>query len=280
MRVLIVDDEPLARRRLVQLLAACPGIEIAGQAGGGREALRLVELLRPDVLLLDIEMPAVNGFAVLKALRQGNAPAIIFVTAFQDHAVKAFELRATDFVVKPVSADRLAAALDQARGDLKARRAEERLAFLQARLAELESRALAAADPGLWVQIGSEKRRLALTEIRWLEAERDFVRVHMNGQVHLVSAMLGQLEKALDARAFVRIHRSAIVRKDKVRAVLRGRFSTPVLELEDGTRLPVGRKYREAVRAAFDSIGSGEAAETTQQEERSVLQNHRTSSAP
>lgn len=261
MRVLIVDDEPLARRRLVQLLAARPDIEIAGEADGGREALELVELLRPDVLLLDIEMPGVDGFAVLKALPRDKAPAIVFVTAFQDHAVKAFELRATDFVVKPVSADRLAGALDQARSDLKARRAEERLAFLQARLAELESRALSASDPGIWVQIGNEKRRLALTEIRWLEAERDFVRVHMNGHVHLVSAMLGDMEKLLDERAFLRIHRSWIVRKDKVRGVLRGRFSTPVLELDDGHRLPVGRKYREAVRSAFESTGSGEPVE-------------------
>ena len=130
MRVLIVDDEPLARRRLVQLLAKRPGIEIVGEAESGREALELVELLRPDVLLLDIEMPAVDGFAVLKALPQGRAPAIIFVTAFQDHAVKAFELRATDFVVKPVRGDRLASALDQARSDLEARRAGDRLAFL------------------------------------------------------------------------------------------------------------------------------------------------------
>ena len=252
MRVLIVDDEPLARWRLVQLLAALPDVEIAGEAESGREALKLVELLRPDVLLLDIEMPAVNGFAVLKGLPQGIEPAIIFVTAHQDHAVTAFELRATDFVVKPVKSDRLAGALDQARSDLDARRAGERLAFLQKRIAELESRALSAADPGLWVQIGSEKRRLTLSEIRWLEAERDFVRVHMDGHAHLVSAMLGDMEKALDQQAFLRVHRSAIVRRDKVRAVLRGRFSTPVLELDDGQRLPVGRKYHAAVRAAFD----------------------------
>lgn len=252
MRVLIVDDEPLARRRLVQLLAARPDVEIAGQAESGREALKLVELLRPDVLLLDIEMPAVDGFAVLKALPQGPAPAIIFVTAFQDHAVKAFELRATDFVVKPVSGDRLGSALDQARSDLEARRAGERLAFLQARLADLESRALSASDPGLWVQIGSEKRRLALADIRWMQAERDYVRVHMNSHAHLVNAMLGDMEKALDEHAFLRVHRSTIVRKDKVRAVLRGRFSAPVLELDDGQRLPVGRKYRDAVRSAFD----------------------------
>lgn len=251
MRVLIVDDEPLARRRLVQLLADRPDVEIAGEAEGGREALELVALFRPDLLLLDIEMPGTDGFAVVKALPPGNAAAIVFVTAFQDHAVTAFELRATDFVVKPVSAGRLAAALDQARADLDARRAEERLAFLQARLAELERQALSQADPGLWVQIGSEKRRLALAEISWLEAERDFVRVHMDGRAELVSAMLGQLEKALDGHAFLRIHRSTIVRKDKVRAILRGRFSTPVLEMEDGRRLPVGRKYREAVRAAF-----------------------------
>ena len=251
MRVLIVDDEPLARRRLVQLLAA-RDVEIVGEAGGGSEALELVALLRPDVLLLDIEMPAVDGFAVLKALQQGAAPVIIFVTAFQDHAVKAFELRATDFVVKPVSGERLAAALDQARIDLEARRAGERLAFLQARLAELESRALSAADPGLWVQIGSEKRRLALADIRWIQAERDYVRVYMDGRTHLVNAILGDMEKALDGQAFLRVHRSAIVRKDKVRAVLRGRFSAPVLELDDGQQLPVGRKYRDAVRSAFD----------------------------
>ena len=235
MRVLIVDDEPLARRRLVQLLAKRPGIEIAGEADSGRQALELVELLRPDVLLLDIEMPAVDGFAVLKALPQGRAPAIIFVTAFQDHAVKAFELRATDFVVKPVRGDRLASALDQARTDLEARRAGERLAFLQARLAELESRALA--------------------DIRWLQAERDYVRVHMSGHTHLVNAMLGDMEKALEGQPFLRVHRSAIVRRDKVRAVLRGRFSTPVLELDDGHRLSVGRKYREAVRTAFEVGG-------------------------
>lgn len=252
MRVLIVDDEPLARRRLVQMLAACRDVEIAGEAGGGRKALELVELLRPDVLLLDIEMPGVDGFAVLKALPPGQGPAIIFVTAFQDHAVKAFELRATDFVVKPVAGDRLASAIEQARSDLEARRSGERLAFLQSRLAELESRALSASDPGLWVQIGSDRRRLALSDIRWLEAERDYVRVHMDGHAHLVNALLGEMEKALDQEAFLRVHRSAIVRKDKVRAVLRGRFSAPVLELDDGHRLPVGRKYRDAVRSAFD----------------------------
>ena len=252
MRVLIVDDEPLARRRLVQLLAERPDVEIVGEAESGREALRLVALLRPDLLLLDIEMPAVDGFAVLRDMPEGHAPAIVFVTAFQDHAVKAFELRASDFVVKPVSGERLWKALDQACGDLEARRAGERLAFLQARLAELESRAVAASEEGIWVQIGSERRRLTLADIRWLEAERDFVRVHMAGHAHLVSALLGDMEKALDGSAFLRVHRSAIVRRDKVRAILRGRFSTPVLELDDGHRIPVGRKYRDAVRAAFD----------------------------
>jgi two-component system LytT family response regulator/two-component system response regulator AlgR len=251
MRVLIVDDEPLARRRLVQLLATRKDVEIVGEAGGGREALKLVELLRPDVLLLDIEMPVVDGFAVVKDLPQDSPPAIIFVTAFQDHAVKAFELRATDFVVKPVRGDRLAKAIEQAGSDLDARRAGERLAFLQSRIAELETRAISTSNAGLWVQIGSEKRRLALADIRWMQAERDYVRVHMNGHTHLVNGMLGEIEKALGGQAFLRVHRSTIVRKDRVRAVLRGRFSAPVLELDDGHRLPVGRKYRDAVRSAF-----------------------------
>ena len=253
MRVLIVDDEPLARRRLVQLLAPRQDVEVIGEAGGGREAIELAARLRPDVLLLDIEMPAVDGFAVLKALPPDDPPAIVFVTAFQDHAVAAFELRATDFVVKPVRGDRLGKAIDQARRDLEGRRAGERLAFLQARVAELESRALAIASPGLWVQIGSEKRRLALADIRWIQAERDYVRVHMSGHTHLVNGLLGEIEKAVGGQAVLRVHRSAIVRKDKVRAILRGRFSAPVLELDDGHRLPVGRKYRDAVRAAFSS---------------------------
>jgi two-component system LytT family response regulator/two-component system response regulator AlgR len=253
MRVLIVDDEPLARRRLVQLLAAREDVEIVGEADGGREAVKLIALLRPDVLLLDIQMPVIDGFAVVKALPQDSPPAIIFVTAFQDHAVKAFELRATDFVVKPVRGDRLGKAIEQARRDLDARRAGDRLAFLQSRIAELESRALTSSNQGIWVQIGSEKRRLALADIRWMEAERDYVRVHMTGHTHLVNAMLGEFEKALDQHAFLRVHRSTIVRKDKVRAVLRGRFSAPVLELDDGHRLPVGRKYRDIVRSAFDA---------------------------
>jgi len=251
MRVLIVDDEPLARRRLVQLLAERKDVEIVGEADGGREALELVGRLRPDLLLLDIQMPVVDGFAVLKGLPQDSPPAIIFVTAYQDHAVEAFELRATDFVVKPVRGERLARAIEQARRDLDARRAGERLAFLQARVAELESRALAASDPGLWAQIGTEKRRLALTDIRWLQAERDYVRVHMEGHAHLVNALLGEMEKSL-GDAFIRIHRSAIVRKDRVRAIRRGRFSVPEVELDDGQRLPVGRKYREAVASALD----------------------------
>lgn len=253
LRVLIVDDEPLARRRLVQMLGNHADVHIAGEADGGREALLRVEELRPDVLLLDIEMPGVDGFSVLKALPVGHAPAIVFVTAFQDHAVKAFELRATDFVVKPVGRDRLKAALDQARQTLQARRTGERLAELQSHLARLESRALSGSEPGLWVKIGGDKRRLVLADILWLEAERDFVKVYTTVQTHLVSSMLGEMEEALDAQAFLRVHRSAIVRKDKVRAVLRGRFSAPVLELENGQRVPVGRKYRDEVLALFET---------------------------
>lgn len=256
LRVLIVDDEPLARRRLVQMLGGVPDVQIVGEADGGREALRLTQSLRPEVLLLDIEMPGVDGFSVVRDLPAGDAPAIVFVTAFQDHAVKAFELRVTDFVVKPVARDRLAAALDQARQTLQARRAGERLAELQSHLAKLEARALSGSEPSLWVKIGSDKRRLALADILWLEAERDFVKVYTTTQTHLVSAMLGEMEATLDAETFLRVHRSAIVRKEKVRAVLRGRFSAPVLELENGQRVPVGRKYRDQVLCAFDAVAS------------------------
>lgn len=252
MRILIVDDEPLARRRLIQLMSGREDVAVVGEAGTGSDALAMANALQPDLLLLDIEMPGMSGLDVLRALPRGGAPAIVFVTAYQDHAVAAFELRATDFVVKPVRAERLQAALDQASADLAARTAETRLAILQERFARLESEALAAADAGVWVQIGSERRRLAVEDIRWLEAERDFVRIHTEAGPHLASTLLGRIEETLPQDRFLRVHRSAIVNLRRVRAVVRGRFSAPALELDDGHLVPIGRKYRDAVSAALE----------------------------
>lgn len=253
-KVMIVEDEPLATRRLIRMIKEEPDFEIVAAAENGREALETIAAARPDILLLDIEMPGLNGFDVLARLPEGVAPAIVFVTAFDAYAVKAFEARAVDFVLKPVVAERLRAALHQARRDLASREAERKLVALQELVAELSSRAPETADSfekELWAQQRSEMIRIPAGEIDWIEAEKDYVRVHTGGRSYLLHGMIGSLEERLDPKHFLRVHRSAIVRMDRVRSVRRGRYASLDLTLASGHCVRVGRKYGSEVRSRF-----------------------------
>ena len=161
--VLVVDDEPLARRRLTTILRQLPGVRLAGEAEDGDEAVQLIRTLKPDVVLLDVKMPGLNGFDVLEALKGSGAPVIIFITAFNHYAVKAFEVSAIDYVLKPVAFDRLAVALDKARSVLEAGDIASRLAGVETVLAAIRgSEAAAAPGPAyereIWVQKRAEFR--------------------------------------------------------------------------------------------------------------------------
>lgn len=254
LRVMVVEDEPLATRRLVKALAGLPSVEVVGVAENGRVALESIALIRPNVLLLDIEMPGLGGFELLEQLPQSIAPVVIFVTAFDRYAARAFTIRAADFVLKPVVAERLRAALDQARAHLEARSAPRRLAELQQELVALRKR-MEEADSSyvrdLWVHKRAEVVRVPVTDIDWIEAEKDYVRIHAGPQSYLQHGMIGELEGKLDPRQFMRVHRSAIVRTDRIRAVRRGRFGALDLELAEGTFVRVGRKYAPAVRRQY-----------------------------
>ncbi|MFL6844484.1 MAG: LytR/AlgR family response regulator transcription factor [Allosphingosinicella sp.] len=232
-RFLIVDDEPLAIERLQLLLARMEGVAVAGTATDGAAALRLVEAVTPDAVLLDIAMPGMDGIDVARALtRTAAPPVVVFVTAFDTFAVAAFDVEAVDYVMKPVSAERLARAVERARERLSTRGAEG-----------------SREAPGspyveeFWV---SEQRglvRLAAGEVDRVSAERDYMRLHVGKRSWLINHTIGRLEEELDPARFVRLHRSAIVRRDFVAGLRRDEGGRWWARLADGEEQKVGRLY-------------------------------------
>lgn len=251
--VLVVDDEPLARRRLTTILRQLPGVVLAGEAEDGDEAVMLIRSTKPDVVLLDVKMPGLTGFDVLEALKGTGAPIIIFVTAFNHYAVKAFEVSAVDYVLKPVAFDRLAAALDRARsvlaaGDIASRLAEVETVLAAIRGAEPDAATGPAYDREIWVQKRAEFRRVPVTQIDWIEAERDYIRLHAAGDSYLLREPIGRMEERLDPADFVRVHRSALVRRERIIAVQQAGYGAIRVQLATGIAVRVGRTYVTKVR--------------------------------
>ncbi|HEU4885813.1 MAG TPA: LytTR family DNA-binding domain-containing protein [Longimicrobium sp.] len=260
MRVVIVDDEPLARRGIRQLLAAHDDVEVAGEARDGREAVRVLRDLAPDLVFLDVQMPELDGFAVLRAL--DTLPAVIFVTAFDTFAVKAFELHALDYLVKPLHEARFHQALARARERLRSREAVElarRLSLLLAAGGKGEGAADVKIDGGtppepprrLVIATGGADLVLDVAEIDWIEADDYYAAVHARGRRHLIRESLASLEERLAGSRFVRVHRSALVNLARVREVRAGPGEDPAVVLHDGTRLPLSRRRRRQVAAAL-----------------------------
>jgi len=243
LRVLIVDDEPLVRRGLRRMLHNCEGIEIAGEARNGREALARIDELGPDLVLLDVRMPELDGLAVLRALEVvGKVPGIIFVTAYDRYAVAAFEHHAIDYLLKPFDEERVRVAVDRARQRLEAREP----AALAARMAELLDGLRPGAPERIAVKTGTRTVLLDPADIEWVEAADNYVRLHAGRQRHLLRGSLAAAADTLDEQRFVRIHRSAIVNLEHV-AELRSRPSGDgVVRLRSGTELPLSRRYRDA----------------------------------
>jgi two-component system, LytTR family, response regulator len=255
LRVLIADDEPLAIDRLARLLAQLPGVEVAGRAANGEEALATIRSLQPDVVLLDIKMPLLDGFDVIEQQLGPKAPMIIFVTAYHRFAVKAFEVAAADYILKPVRLARLETALERARMALAARTVAHDPAALRALAASLRESTQAAeqdADDDLWVQRQGEFIRVPLDRLDWVKAEGEYVRLHVGSQSYLYRQPISHLADRIATHGFIRIHRSAIVRSDFVAAVRRTRYGRMAVQLADGIELQVGRKYGDAVRALIN----------------------------
>jgi two-component system response regulator AlgR len=240
LRLLIVDDEPLAIERLQLLLARIEGVQLAGTASDGAAALRLVEVVAPDAVLLDIAMPGMDGIDVARALSKiAHPPVVVFVTAFDAFAVAAFDVDAVDYVMKPVAADRLARAVDRAR-ERVLRRA-------------LEGPAPAAPTPThieeFWVSEARGLVRLAAVDVERITAERDYMRLHVGRRSWLINHTIAKLEEELDPARFVRLHRSAMVRRDFVTGLRRDEGGRWWAKLADGEEQKVGRLYVQNAKA-------------------------------
>lgn len=261
MKVLIVDDEPLARRRLEILLREQPGIELSGAAADGTVAQRLIADLAPDVVLLDIKMPGLTGLEVLDAVkaRETAAPIVIFVTAFDRFAIEAFDRAAFDYLLKPVEPARLAQALARAREALAEKAAAERAQELEEILRNLRSgAALPAAEAEgfereIWIQERGGRTSLPVAAIDWVAAERDYVRIHAGARSFLIRLSIGALAGRLDPRLFLRIHRSSLVRADRI-VRIRHAGGRGAVVLSTGAEIAVSRRHMGALKALTRTV--------------------------
>ncbi|NOK09096.1 LytR/AlgR family response regulator transcription factor [Corallococcus exercitus] len=247
LRVLLVDDEPLARKGLRQALARHPDAVVCGECRDGREAVEAIRAQRPHLVLLDVQMPELDGFGVLREVGAEHMPAVIFVTAFDTFAVKAFTVHAVDYLVKPFDDARFDEALARARQRLRAGEAAE----LGRRLADLLADAGAAPRPvepladRLLVRVGLRSVLVPVADIEWIEADDYCVTLHADGKAHVLRESLAALEARLDPERFVRIHRSAIVNVECIQEVHRPSPTEQVVVLRSGQRLRVSRSRRE-----------------------------------
>ena len=239
LKLLIADDEPLAAERLQLMLAQCSGVDLVGTASDGDSAVRMAEALAPDLLLLDIEMPGLDGIDVARALAERQpSPAVVFITAFDQFAVAAFEVEAVDYLMKPVNPERLRRALDRARSHVVARQ-------------QGRAPAKSTSSPYLeefWASDLTGLVRVAARDVDKVSAERDYMRLHVGRRSWLIHHSMNALEEGLDPELFVRVHRSAIVRRDFIAGFTRNPSGRWIARLADGTEQPVGRLYTDKVR--------------------------------
>ena len=236
LRSLIVDDEPLGRERLEMLLADEPDIEIVGQCGDGPSAVSAVRKLKPDLLFLDIQMPGMDGFEVLRALGAKKLPAVVFVTAYDDYAVRAFEARALDYLLKPASRERLRKTLERVRAQAGAATASGDAAV----------RDLLAAQPRrIAVRAGKRTLYVPLDEIDWIEGAGNYVILHAGTENHIIRETLGAGEEFLPETQFQRVSRSAIVNLRRIREIQTVAPGDHVAILHTGQRVSITRNLRE-----------------------------------
>jgi two-component system LytT family response regulator len=246
MRVLIIDDEPLACERIRTLLVDEPEIEILGECRDGRSALTAIRDLGPDLVFLDVQMPEMDGFAVLEQIAPDAVPVVIFVTAFDQYAIKAFEVCALDYLLKPFDRDRFSKALSRGRVEFERRSAGDLSARLRSVLDEWKGRK--PCLDRLVIRSGGRVFFLRVDELDWVEAAGNYVRLHAGREEYLYRETMSRLEASLDPEKFARIHRSVIVNVERVKELhplFRGDYT---VILHDGRKLTLSKAYRDRLR--------------------------------
>jgi two-component system LytT family response regulator len=241
-RTLIVDDEPLARRKIRRLLARDPEIEILADCANGPEAIAAITATRPSLVFLDVQMPEIDGFDVLESIPSSHVPFVIFVTAYDQYALRAFEVSAVDYLVKPFDSRRFEKALQRAKSRLVSERSGDLNRQTLALLEELKARS--SHVERLVIKAGGRAFFLKTEEIDWIEAEGKYVRLHVGKESYLLREAIGSLETQLDPKKFPRIHRSTIVNIDRVRELQPWFHNEYRVILKDGTELMLSRSCR------------------------------------
>lgn len=251
-RVLLVDDEPLAREMVREMLLDDPDVEIIGECVNGREAVETIKITSPDLLFLDVQMPEVDGFGVLEALDKTRIPYVIFTTAYDQYAVRAFEVHALDYILKPFDRERFAASWERAKKQIfrdRNRGVDQRLlALLQ------ELKVGKSYLERLVIKSGGRIFFLETSEIDWIEAEGNYVSVHSGKKAHLLRETISSLESQLDPKKFVRIHRSSVVRIDRIQELQPWFHGEYRVILTTGIQLTLSRKYKEKLQEALGKL--------------------------
>lgn len=263
LKTIIVDDESLARRGLKHRLKDVNDVDIVAEAANGREALKLIRERSPDLVFLDIQMPGMDGFDVLRALEPGELPAIVFVTAFDDYAIKAFEAHALDYLLKPIEDSRLAEALDRVREHRERKRAVEHRKSLLELVGQITGQPIRSMHdlaargvdrlkrkeaPKLAIRDGGRTTWVKQEDIEWIDAAGDYMCVHAEGETYIMRMTMKQLEKELDPDILQRIHRSTIVNVNRVREMQAHINGEYFLTLNGGHTVKLSRSYKEKLR--------------------------------
>jgi len=252
-RALIVDDEPLARKGVRRHLASEVDIQVIGECSNGLEATAVIRKEKPDLVFLDVQMPELDGFGVIAEIGILEMPAVIFVTAYDAHAIRAFEVQALDYVLKPFEASRFRIAVSRARADIQRKLNGEINSRLINLLEELRSPKEYAER--LAIKSNGRVNFVNVAEIDWIEAANNYVRVHSGHESYLIRETMSSLEAKLDPRRFARVHRSVIVNMGRVKqlkTMFKGEYE---IVMQDGKHLPFGRAYRSRARQLLTSSG-------------------------
>jgi two-component system LytT family response regulator len=234
LRAVVVEDEPLGRALLRQMLAREPDVNLVAECAGGNEAIPILERTHPDLVFLDVRIPDRDGFDVLSAASLSSSTAIVFVTAHDEYAVRAFDYNAVDYLLKPFDRDRFQRALDRARSHVRQTQGRSRY----------RERVVVKSRGSIFF--------LKTGEVDWIEAEGNYVRLHIGNESHLIRATIGGMESQLDPQRFVRIHRSQIVNIDRIRELRPWWHGEYHVLLKDGTQLTLSRSYRDALHSSLN----------------------------
>lgn len=251
-KTVVIDDEPLARRGIVARLKSYPQFEIVAECGNGEDALVAIAEHHPHLIFLDVQMPEMDGFEMLENLPVDERPAVIFLTAFDQYALRAFDVHATDYLLKPIDDVRFVEAVERVQRVLQMEKDTTLSERLESLLADLHSRRATGNQQRFAIRNGRRIFFVTANEVEWIEAQGDYAALHVSGKTHLLREPLHILERRLDPAVFVRIHRSTIVRLDRIAEMQALANRDCLLRLKDGTSLRVSRSYSDRLQEALN----------------------------